>query len=866
MHTWKKVLNFVMALTLLAGSVPVSAVISNDASVVSIQASAYDMDENGFDYVDYGSYVEIVGYEGEETEALVIPSKIGKKPVTRIAKDAFADKDSYSFLTSITIPETIEYIGANAFAGCVNVKEGYIPSKFIGICAVAKEIIASENVTQLVQFEVIDNHKTKVSTKDGLASLYTDYKIDGTSLADRALAVPEAVAQADVEGLTADSFKNFVKKYSTIEKVTIENKTCEIGSNLIPEGAVVSGYRNSTAQKYAIANESKFVPIDGTADADKIAEDVSISMAYSDYNDKNKFTVNVSAVTGDYSVYRVGVISDKNNLIGTDESLTTDDLKVGGKFTNSKAEGKNTASWTMAENGFGLWVRPYVVVDNGSGNEDNAVTIYGDAEFIYSEAHILNNVGLDMTTSEAEVEDKNTGKLVKKLKCNVNVTNNKEYEIVNTGVVLDQTGTVADESSAKALLTLDSNFEGKKIGKNKDATGLTYSATIGDNGKGVWAVGYTTVKINGYEVTKYTEPVSWTNTTDPFADASVEVTSSAVSATKFKMSAVAKAEGLTVLETGIITNKTGSVTTEENAAEQMRLTADLTAMQKFVSAKGGKSVNVSMTDIGNGIWYVGFMVVESENGEKRTIYSAPQYVQSDVQEDGVSVNMSVSKVEGDVPRFRFDVISRTGDETAKQSGIIFNRNGAVTKENAKEMLTVDSAFTANGTNGIGEKTTGTITSYSANVKDTDGDVGIWCVGYVITDKGTYYTQPVYIHDEDDVAAANVAVNMVYAPVEGTANKYRFDVTSVTGDTPADKMGVIVSRDGSITDAVSAAEALVLNSTHAGVITTKKTDANTYAANITDSEGKGIWVVGYVVVKINGEDVVKYTAPAYVAKS
>jgi len=846
MHKWKKVLNFVMAVTLLAASAPVSTVIDN-ASVLSIQAEAYASNEDGFMYNDYGSYVGIVGYEGEENGGvLVIPSEINGLPVTRIEKNAFADTGDYGYLTSITIPETIEYIGANAFAGCKNVTEGYIPSKFVGICAAATTIEVSENVTQLVKFEVIDNHKTKVSTKDGLASLYTEYKIDGTSLADRGLAVPQAVAQADVEGLTAASFENFVNKYSTIDEIIIYSKTCELSDGLIPESAGVAAYVNSTGHKYAISASKTFRPLDELT-PEQIKNEVSVSMAYSDYDTTKKFIFNVTADTSDYYVYKTGIVVDKNNVVNentTDELVITDE-----RFVVGTAKNKNTAKITVSENGYGLWVKPYVVVDNGSGKESEAVTVYGEAEFVYSADHVLNNVGLDMQSKEVTASGE------QKLQCAINVTNDK-YTLVNTGVIADQNAVVADASSAKALLTLTSNFAGK-VTTGKQQT--SYKVNIADKyDKGVWVVGYTTVSINGHEVTKYTEPISWSKKVDPFENASVEVASSALTATKFQMNATAKADGLKLIETGILTNKTGSVT-EENAAELLRLNSDLTAKQQFTSTS--KECAVAMTDIGNGIWYVGYMTVEAENGERKTIYSTPEYVYSEAQVDGVSMNMSVSKVKGETSKFRFDVISRTGDETAVQSGVIVNRVGAVTKETAKELLTLDSSLNSNV---VTIKTNAPVTSYSANVKDTDGK-GIWCVGYLITDKGTYYTEPVYIHDETDVALANLAINMVSAPVEGNANKYRFDVTSITGDIVPDKTGVIVSRDGTLTEE-TAAEALVLNSSHANLTTTIKTPAdgntNTYAANVK-FQGKGIWIAGYVVVTINGDEVVKYTQPVFV---
>jgi len=49
------------------------------------------------------------------TRAITIPSKLGGYPVTRIGRYAFSDCRG---LTIVTIPDTVRYIGDNAFRNC----------------------------------------------------------------------------------------------------------------------------------------------------------------------------------------------------------------------------------------------------------------------------------------------------------------------------------------------------------------------------------------------------------------------------------------------------------------------------------------------------------------------------------------------------------------------------------------------------------------------------------------------------------------------------------------------------------------------------------------------------------------------------
>lgn len=837
-----------MAVALLASATPIATALDTEGLVApSIEASAAMVSidsDTGIEYVKYSDHVKITGYSGDGGE-LQIPETLGKLKVKEIAKNAFTS-DECAELTKITIPESVEFIGENAFAGCTNVTEGYIPSKYIGICAACKVIKVSENVKELVKFEVLDAHTTKVTTSDGLASLYTEYTLDKTSLAEKALKIPEF----DVSGLTAQNFENFVKEHSIITDVWIYNKDCKISDGLIPEtGKVdgedkpvtVHGYRVSTARDYAIEGGRNFVPIDGQASAEDIEDNVKISEVTADeVANTQKFTLTATATTGDYSVFETGILIDRNNAVTSEdanEKLTLDNDEL--TLIVASEEDSTQVTKTVAENGYGLWVRPYVIVDNGSGDREQAVIKYGDAQYIFSEEHVKSKTTVSMKT-ESSTTQNNT------LVCTVDGSSKKNiYTVSEVGIIYASTDVVVGEENARTKLTLDYTFTGKSTISSKKASD---SFDIAKADKGVWVVGYTTVEINGQKVTKYTDPYQYGS--NVFGGVLLELTDTAISEVKFKLNSKVDTDGLTLIESGILTDKTGAVRETSDAETMLRVDSDFAAKQVFKTK--ADTCSVSMSDLGNGIWYVGYAIVEAE-GKQVTIYSIPKYVESEVQQDGVSLSMTFSQDTS--TKYGFRMVARPNGETPVESGVIISKDGSITdEETARQTLKYENEF---DNKIFTHKTTGTITSYGAAVTDTGS--GIWCVAYFRTaESGIHYTDPVYIHNYADVAEANLAVNMVDEAVEGEPNKRGFRVTAASDVVPS-AMGVILDKSGSIVDEADAKARLTLDSSFTK---TAKADASNYGAAATFT-GNGIWIVGYATIKVDGETFTKYTEPKFV---
>ena len=59
----------------------------------------------------------INGYKGYDAD-IVLPDAVGRKPVTAIGKKAFCRQRTVRELRSVTIPESVTFIGEQAFAGC----------------------------------------------------------------------------------------------------------------------------------------------------------------------------------------------------------------------------------------------------------------------------------------------------------------------------------------------------------------------------------------------------------------------------------------------------------------------------------------------------------------------------------------------------------------------------------------------------------------------------------------------------------------------------------------------------------------------------------------------------------------------------
>ena len=125
----KKILASVLALTIVFGGAAVLPESTIGTFRTSITVSADDLETEGlFQYyldAETGSAVlnKFLPKTDSKNYAAVavvdIPAEIGGKPVVRLDDKLFMN---YKELTSVTIPDTVEFIGENVFYGCSNLQ------------------------------------------------------------------------------------------------------------------------------------------------------------------------------------------------------------------------------------------------------------------------------------------------------------------------------------------------------------------------------------------------------------------------------------------------------------------------------------------------------------------------------------------------------------------------------------------------------------------------------------------------------------------------------------------------------------------------------------------------------------------------
>lgn len=162
---------------------------------------------NGLHYRINDGAAIIDGYTGSE-KSLEIPSEIDGYPVTQIGWSAFSGCTS---LTSITIPYGVVSIGWKAFFGCTSL--------------------------------------TSITIPGSVTSIGSSAFSDCTSLTS--ITIPDSVTRIDSYAFSG---------CTGLELITILNPACEIydDNTTLSDSAVIMGYQNSTAQKYAEENNRAF--------------------------------------------------------------------------------------------------------------------------------------------------------------------------------------------------------------------------------------------------------------------------------------------------------------------------------------------------------------------------------------------------------------------------------------------------------------------------------------------------------------------------------------------------------------------------------------------------------------------------------
>ena len=156
----KKILAGITALCMLYGAIPASnqQKIFIGKTMTANAADSYSENsgttENGLEYLIYTDVdcIAITGYSGSEKN-VEIPASINGLPVESIETGAFSN---CAKLTSITIPDSVTYIGFDAFSGCTGLTSITLPNSIVDIssstfsgCRGLTSIIIPDGVTYI---------------------------------------------------------------------------------------------------------------------------------------------------------------------------------------------------------------------------------------------------------------------------------------------------------------------------------------------------------------------------------------------------------------------------------------------------------------------------------------------------------------------------------------------------------------------------------------------------------------------------------------------------------------------------------------------------------------------------------------------
>ena len=136
------------------GTVTITAKSHNGkAANCTVNANVYPYADFSFSFSN--NEYAITGYSGTDTE-IIVPAEYMGKPVTKIGELVFSD---CSFITKITLPDSINEIGDGAFGGCNNLESVVIPDSITSIgdytfsgCLSLTSISVHENLTSIGDF------------------------------------------------------------------------------------------------------------------------------------------------------------------------------------------------------------------------------------------------------------------------------------------------------------------------------------------------------------------------------------------------------------------------------------------------------------------------------------------------------------------------------------------------------------------------------------------------------------------------------------------------------------------------------------------------------------------------------------------
>ena len=225
----KKILTIIISIMLIC------------CSVLGLTACNDEVIDEGFDYRAVEESGTTVGYaiagigtvEGEE---VVIPAIYKNLPVIQIDKNAFDG----SGITSVTLPDSIKYIGESAFARCEKLKSLHI-SSIEGWCNISFEDMASNPMYFATELYVGDNLVTDAVIPDSVKKIpdYAFYECENITSVTIGAGVAEIGNSAfynceKLEKIVLNGNVSVMGEFAfahcqALESVQIESGVAEIG-------------------------------------------------------------------------------------------------------------------------------------------------------------------------------------------------------------------------------------------------------------------------------------------------------------------------------------------------------------------------------------------------------------------------------------------------------------------------------------------------------------------------------------------------------------------------------------------------------------------------------------------------------------
>ena len=209
---------------------------------IDVEVLPYEEPASDYTYTDNGDgTATITGYAGTETE-LVIPSEIDGLTVTAIGASAF---DSYSSLTSITIPDSVTSIGNYAFSDCssltsITIPEGVtsIGSSVFSGCSSLTSITIPEDVTNIGNYAFYNCFNlTSITIPEGVTNIgnyafYDCFSLTSITLPDSVTSIGNS-AFSDCTSLTTITLPDNITHIG--ESAFMTSQTLYVNSGTVTE-------------------------------------------------------------------------------------------------------------------------------------------------------------------------------------------------------------------------------------------------------------------------------------------------------------------------------------------------------------------------------------------------------------------------------------------------------------------------------------------------------------------------------------------------------------------------------------------------------------------------------------------------------